>query len=112
MGLSIGNRILNIGSSNIVNWEEADIFIKDISGDTSLSFANISNKKITLIITNTGSTDRTISFSLIGKTIRNLTDIMTRLRGNRTQIYEFVSDNTGTFIYCLTPLRLEAIYAP
>lgn len=112
MGLSIGNRILNIGSSNIVNWEEADIFLKDISADTTITFANIANKKITLVINNTGATDRTLSFSLVGKTIRNLSDIMTRVRGNRTQIYEFVSDNSGTFIYCLTPLRLEAIYAP
>lgn len=113
MSVSLGNRIINLGTSNNIFWSEGDIFIKDISASTTLTFANIVNKNIRIIVTNTNTTtDYTLSFSVSGRTIRNSADIMVRVRANRTQVYEFVSDNTGSFIYCLSPLRLEAIYAP
>lgn len=113
MSVSLGNRIINLGSSNTVFWSEGDIFIKSISANTTLTFASIANKNIRIIVTNTNTTtDFTLSFSISDRTIRNSSDIMTRVRANRTQVYEFVSDNTGNFIYCLSPLRLEAIYAP
>lgn len=113
MSVSLGNRIINLGSSNNVFWSEGDIFIKSISANTTLTFAGIVNKSIRIIVTNTNlTTDFTLSFSVSGMTIRNSSDIMTRVRANRTQVYEFVSDTTGNFIYCLSPLRLESIYAP
>jgi len=102
MSVSLGNRIINLGSSNNIFWSEGDIFIKNISAATTLTFIDIVNKNIRIIVNNTNiTTDFNISFSVSDKTIRNSTDIMVRVRANRTQVYEFVSDNTGNFIYCL-----------
>jgi hypothetical protein len=113
MGLSLGNRIINLGTTNAVFWSQGEIFIRNITANTTLNFADVVNKSIRIVINNTNTTtDFNLTFTATGKTIRNLSDIMLRVRANRTQVYEFVSDNSGDLIYCLSPLRLEAIYAP
>jgi hypothetical protein len=113
MGISLGNRILNLESSNTIFWSQGEVFIKDVTDNVTLTFSDIENKSIKIVVNNTDTlNDYTITFSVTGRTIRNSDDIMSRLRANKTQVYEFVSDNTGTYIYCLSPLRLEAIYAP
>jgi len=112
MALSNGYRIQNMGASNTVNWYQSEIFIKDTSANTTLTFVDTHQTLIRLIINNTSASEIFMTFSTPGKTIRNLSDTMLRVRPLTTLIYEFTADASGNFLYCLSPVRLEAIFAP
>lgn len=112
MAVTSNYRVVNLGSSNTVAWTQSDVFIKNISANTTLTLTDTYQTIVRLIVHNTSGSDRTLTFLTPGRTIRNASDMMLRVRANTTLVYEFTADATSSFLYCLAPLRLEAIFSP
>lgn len=113
MALSNGIRIKSIAAANSINITSAELFIASISANTAYTLTNLTDTKVfRVVITNTSGADVTISFAAAGWTAANAADLMTRVRAGRTQVYEILLDTSTLKYTYLSPLRLEAIYAP
>ena len=109
--LSRGLKVLTVGGTD-VNWSEAEIFLKNITANITFNFTDVVDKRIRLVLDNATGSDITVGFITPGLTISNLSNVMLRAPANRVLIYEFVADISNNNIYCLAPVRVEAVWQP
>ena len=105
MSISRGFVVNEMGTSTDINWNPFNVFKKSISANTTFTFSNIEDKEITLIVSNTSGSDRILTFP----SMLNSVDLVSTIRAGKTTVFKFASADGD--VYCIFPVKSEAIYA-
>ena len=91
----------NISALNI-DWNDGEIFYKDISADSTFTFSNLQNgKTIIVIINNTDTLSHTVAFP----TTLARNDIVLSVLNGKENVYTFVRSNGKTYVTSVSELE-------